>query len=761
MRSYSTANPATSDVADEARPSLPLDANLDDIEDSFIPSQLDPVNAFNSEELLALELERLARYVARRSENSADRLFERGHYRSLRRRIANLRQWDSTQVDITGLAETPRDIDLHIEAFAALDRKYPSVKRYARKITILHHHLCAEWNEAIFGDTKEYDIDQIRSNWMRLDDEERVMAYKPLLLYLLDCKASRAMLFLQVIADDPILHKMSRETIADALGHLAMIHHTKAYYTNWERGKRSLLKRDFAPNFVLLYHKALDCDFRMCSQDLLFNLANITDTEDFKKAFDFLLENGAHLTFDTLLHYTNKFAKAGEIAYGLRSLEEVRALYDETTWASTANLERLRWSCALVLRKSMSENANYHDTPRIMAIIAGWEIKTDLLLHNIVMHNAMEAYDYATAFKVYNNLEASGLKPDKYTYAILLRGCTKQNYPVMFSQFAEHCAVVADQIQDPWLACDYIYFVYTCYQQDADKGKLFELVRQAYLRFFSWTPLQFMGSLFHVLASTTNGRDQVQPSTPSMATLDPPPMAIYLVLQCAIQSALQVANRWVNELFRLFKLSVKEEKHPGLTELSKNPVIWNAFLLAFCRTRQFESASKLMKNMTNGVPKPNVYSWNFFMGAFFRTDQFHAAERVFELMRDRGVRPDHFTFTILLRGYAKAQDIDRIGEAMQHVDTELEMDPLLLKALSKVVNRKELTWTLDRVRHEKDIKSQEKAKLGAIKEQERWEVPLSQSRRTTRLPHKERIPRRPIHRTKSESQKDQNFGSDQ
>lgn len=204
---------------------------------------------------------------------------------------------------------------------------------------------------------------------------------------------------------------------------------------------------------------------------------------------------------------------------------------------------------------------------------------------------------------------------------------------------------------------------------------------------------------------------------------EPPPVALYIMLQMEIRSALTMSDHRVYNLYQQFRQLATTGSNPSLTALVQTPTIWNAFLLAFCKRQQFASASQLVKDMMDGQTQPNVYSWNILMQAFFKTGQVQAADRVFEIMRNKSVDPDQFSYGILLRGYAKAQLVERIGDTMQHVETAEEMDPDLLRALAKVVNRKSLMFTLEKSRLDREARAQAQLIADAEVERQRWEFP--------------------------------------
>jgi pentatricopeptide repeat protein len=683
--------------------------------------------ASKREEALVVERARLANFVVHELDTDISSLMKHGQYRSLRRRITNLERWNETQLNLHERRGWVKQRFALMRSFAALDRTmYPGIGRHTRKIYIRHDPRCVRWSAGLFRNIKEQDISkqglqQVWDKWMGFDTKLRQSIYQRLLVYLLDRKPARAIQFIQVIASDHLLRGLKREAIADALGHLSKIHKSGTYSAKqgWNADKTAI-KKNFVSAFVHVYLQTLTMHRKICSQDLLYNLANIASTKDLKKVFEALIENRAVLGFDTFLHYANTFAEAGQIRFALRCLDELKASSTTVGWDTVSDRERLRWTCALILRKSMSKEKQYHETPRIVAAFVGLGIKMDLLLYNVVMHNAMEALDYATAFKVYNALEGNGLKADKHTYSILLHGCTLQTNPAMFKQFAEHSADVAQAIKDPWLATDYLYYLYIRHQNDSDKAQTAALLRQAYVRFFPVTPLDLLRSRLGGVVRVTSGSQLMSMDD---SKIDPPPVALYIMLQAQIQEALAISMQRLTDLYERFKSLVRHESDPALTRLAKEPVAWNAFLLAFCQKQQFASASQLIRDMTDNSPQPNIYSWNIFMQAFFKTGQVQAAERVFEILRTRGVDPDQFSYGVLLRGYAKAQHVERIGETMQHVDAEQEMEPDLLRALAQIANRKTLMSTLEKSRVRKEVQAQEKARVEAEEETRRWTAP--------------------------------------
>ncbi|KAI8933960.1 hypothetical protein NX059_008734 [Plenodomus lindquistii] len=670
---------------------------------------------------LAIELGRVQSYLSRYAHLTEDQLMERGHYRSLRRRIANLEQWDLEELDLSAGSDHG---DWLVQAFAALDRSvFPEVRKLTRKIRIVHRPECEAWCSNLLQGLDGAENSRMWNNWLRNDLFVRESSWKPLLLYLLDRKPSRALPFMQVLVQDlPLRRVLDSAIMADALGHLSKLHLEGRYDTDpgWLDDPVAN-ELEFAPGFHQIYTCIFTKRTHTLSQNLIYNISQFAEIADFKRICDLLFEEKTRFGFDTLLHYANVFAEAGEVEYALRCLDKIREGWrGEGVWEQVVDRQRLRWTCALILRKTASQESGYRATPGLVESFVTMGVKMDLTLYNVVINNAMEAGDYTTAFKLYNSLEEHDLKPDARTLGILLHGCIMQDNPTMFSDFARHVRTVARETQDTWLAAEYLYYVYVRHQDAQDKEDFTMKLWRVYLKIFTPAALEPL-----ISPRRRSLRDRiVRPVLEEGVTLmEPSSMALYVMLQAEIKYAMSLGHQLVQTLYDQFKVVALANKHAGMTELAKQPIIWNAFLLAFCRQEHFASASQVIKDMTDNSPQPNIYSWNIFMQAFFRTGQVQAAERVFEILRSRGVDPDQYTHGVLLRGYAKAQLVDRIGETMQHVDAENEMNPELLRALSRVVDREKMMRVLEESRLAKEAKIKQQAEEEAKEQERRWNMP--------------------------------------
>ena len=92
-----------------------------------------------------------------------------------------------------------------------------------------------------------------------------------------------------------------------------------------------------------------------------------------------------------------------------------------------------------------------------------------------------------------------------------------------------------------------------------------------------------------------------------------------------------------------------------------------------------------------------------------------AAERVLGLMKKRNLEPTDITWSTLLRGYARAQNLEKIGEVMRSVqENGIILNTKILHDLGQIQDRKGLMNAL-----EQSAKAQQ-ARLDDSEPEKRW-----------------------------------------
>ncbi|KAF2662336.1 hypothetical protein K491DRAFT_686817 [Lophiostoma macrostomum CBS 122681] len=672
-------------------------------------------------------------FLALHSDQSDEIRMRNGRYRSFLRRIYTLSRRTKSKMALDLESQRGKfDPIAQVRVFAALDQNvFHGLKRARYRMKIKHDPSTAQTASQLFR--PEGLGEDVYMKWHKYSSEYRNSSWHLLLYYMLDKSPQNALHFTRVLAQEPIVATMKGDILADALEHIARFYLPS---TGRATGRNP---KPFVPNFAAVFLAHFTKDRAICSQDLLYNVARLAAPRQLRRVYDMFVEHKTFLGYETRLHYANKFGQEGDHEYALRCLHDVLGQSHRSN-VEIVGPRRFSWTCALILRQSVRDGQNYHKTTDIVAEFLDMGLKLDLLLYNVIIHNAIEAGDYKTAFRVFNVLEDHHITPDKHTFSILLHGCTMLSEPTKFRDFALHCSEKAREMRDVPLATDYLYYCYVT-QGKYDLQSTIACTR-AYAEHFSLEPLlPFCPELKEYLMHQDRGNAQERPDVPKM---EPPPMALYIMLQIEIRKAAVIGSRKVWELLFLFRRQALEGHHAGLTKLAENPLIWNAFLLSFCRKQQFADASQLMKHMTEGqlgFAQPNVYSWNIFMQSFWKSGQHKAAERIYEIMESRGVEPDQFTYSVLLRGYAKAQNAERVAQFLDLVNREEQLEPAVLHALTKMHDQKRLMMQLDKRKVARETEEREKEEERG---EETWELPKFQSLLSSTRFAKLREPEEPL-----------------
>jgi pentatricopeptide repeat protein len=656
-----------------------------------------------------------------------------GRFRSLcRRQYIFSRNTESYVYPRFGISQEFEYFSLNVRGFAALDAKvHPGLNRMSHRILLRHDPECVDRAIELCKGVALLDVETMWLNWQQFDRTER-KNWEQLLLFLVHKRPHHALSFIRVLMRGSRMANRRAQAVADSLEHLAMVFLQSEIPDNLIGSKAY-----FMPTFYYCFRDHFFANRNVCSQALLWSVARLADSSpQLRLIYDLLIEKKAYMGYDTLLHYANKFGQFGDSEYGLRCLQRVVDVV--TTPKGKADIvdrRRFRWSCALILRRivKISNGQDYHLTTSLVAEFLKLGVKLDILLYNVIIHNAMDAGDHTTAFRVYNLLEDNRIKPDSYTLSILLHGCTVTD-PVQFQDFAEFCARQAKEMNDQYLAAGYLHYLHVRHH-DEEPVVLSGIIRRNYREFFRQDALLDVVSMGRSHGSTTISRDsdpfsETEADTVALegSLMEPPSLALYIILHSAIRKSVSLGTNYVFSIYGRFKAAVLRQQHPALNELALETNIWNAFLYAFCQKQQFADASQLIKSMTDDnralFPPPDVYSWNIFMQAFFKNDQSRAAERVYDIMRSRGVEPDQYTFGVLLSGFARKQLVEKLGGVLEHMDDEAELHPHILGELAKVHDRRRLMLELEKARIAKERKRREKL-IATQKENEKvWEEPI-------------------------------------
>lgn len=629
---------------------------------------------------------RLSEYIRELKEVDLDqKLILKPKFRFLYRRLIVLRLQKPTRIKVHMKPFKPEILGhAWIIYYAALWREVdPWLLRHSYPLRFEFDPECEAAVQQVYAVGRS--VQEQQEIWREL----RSPIWLNLLLYLLRKSPERAPQFLQAVNMEP---QPPAFVILDSLEYLGWSH----------AGRRKVLEphekpRDFVPAFFNLYRQNVP-HFRIQMSQYLIRLVLILGTPNEQKMlYETLKSNDTPIRLNTLLHFANAFGRMGEYNLGMEVLNR----------ASKCNVlvsaRKFLMSCSVVLRGSVLYGKAYHATSEIVARLMQMGVELNYHLYAILIHNAVDAGDLQTAFRIYNLMEEAGIDRGDWILETLLKGCKKAADPTVFMDFASHCAQSAKTRNRPWLATEVLHYLYVCNLRSGNKDT-FKIVAEAYRNFFNPQPLIDLG----VLKPLFQRRPGEHLLRPSSATL-------YIMIAADIQTSGQVREDAV--MYRMYKdfRGLVQQGHVFIAPLAETTHTYNAFLYQFCsRPSMLKHATQIIRDMTSellptaynykkGRPikqaQPDVITWNIFMNGFVKARQMAAAEKVLDLMKKRNLKPDRVTWETLLYGYAGAQRTNKAVEIIKQIEGDGgEMTPRTVSVLSKIRDREGLMQALELIK---------------------------------------------------------------
>lgn len=340
-----------------------------------------------------------------------------------------------------------------------------------------------------------------------------------------------------------------------------------------------------------------------------------------------------------------------------------------------------------------------HLTPKPLA-------PPDIRVCNMNILEACKAGDTATAWRMYDMIRAQRLKPDVYTYSILLNDAKKRYDVAAMEQILSEAGEEGLLSQSPFIVADLLHAIYLSERKREDGGTPFTTMLSTYRLSFQVQPLKDLGLL---------PEQYRQPPSSSLMRPPPPPLGMMIIAFLA-----QYEGRLTFEvLFNRYRDHINHA-HPIISPLAATDHTANAYLMALGRqlrtlplctsvVQYMVRMSKLPAAAAHGgdmvkYAAPTVQTWSILMAAFLRHGQRLAAHKVLLMMRSRGLEPNRVTWNTLISGHAALQDVSGALSALRGLKEEgFEMDEYTLKGLGRIRDRRRLLEALQESDELEDI----------------------------------------------------------
>lgn len=390
---------------------------------------------------------------------------------------------------------------------------------------------------------------------------------------------------------------------------------------------------------------------------------------------------------------------------------------------------------SLLLRRSKGAGGQYHDSSTIVAALSDIGVRLNLTMFNVLMLNAAEMNDPATAWRIYDLIFDNGVQPDTFTNVILLSMCRKTNdkasYKALYRGIKPEQRQLALRLATEIMLCRYHF----------NARENFEHILRFYELHFDLEPLRALRIVTPEMERMLVTRERNE-NNPKM---QPSPTALSIIIRIyARRTQVQQPVRRVYDAFQeqLIKLN------PLVLPLVTTTHVYNVFLKAICRTSNtvlnWRSIVTDMKRSLPTMPAaaaPDLQTWNIILNSCMACEFHDEARKVWNTMRAEGHTPDAISWNTRLDGLSKKQDTAGVADTLKRmIAAGIEADDFTKKALNRIRDQQLLHHTIlhgkwgsldrwgatlkvDQLRHEEKIGSA--ANEQQAKSEEAYSLPLT------------------------------------
>ena len=514
-------------------------------------------------------------------------------------------------------------------------------------------------------------VNHQRASWMRLSPATRASCWPHMMLWYLENFPAKALGILLASNTHPLPPGYQ---VADALDLIACHVGEQADQAHMQ----SIAQLSEGLRSILHEHK----DPPPITQRTILTLLRQCTLTEAASLYELLELHGVTIHTNTMLHFANVFANAGGREQALKILSTaVKPGGDMTALA-------FQKICGKLLRAART----YVESSKLMQSLFRFGVQLNIVMYNILIMNAVDAKDFGTVWKIYNIMEEHDLRPDNYTYSILLRATRLTSDHFTWREL--YAQIRSDRMSgllqlSPVLVTELLWSFYYF-------GRLtnFQDVLDEYEKHCDLQPLKDLGMVSdHQSSSYVTGPRPL----PCTATL----VVMILIYVRKSQRILPAAL-----VYRNFQRLLKAED-PCIVPLIASTYTLNIFLKAFSRTHgSLKLWPVLMRDMTTPLPahvmnrdtkqplkpcKPTAQTWNILLNAFMRRKKVAAAEKMVELMRRHNMKLDTVTWNSLVGGYARMQYVENVVEVLKRMKTEgSTIDQYTIEGLQHVQDKPRL-----------------------------------------------------------------------
>lgn len=450
---------------------------------------------------------------------------------------------------------------------------------------------------------------------------------------------------------------------------------------------------------------------------------NRTDYHGLVRAFRMVFNRETYLVAQTLLCFMFRFTEFGDIT---RALVALRFTLNLKQPGFGVNSEGVMRHCnKLLTLDSVEDNDNKGRNFRILPQLLELGVRPDQTMMNIVLSNAFRTGDPQLGLDILQYMKDQGHEFDSYTYVALLCDAVAREDRERVGELVREYNQKGDWRKDKYIASKVFHaqYVFTTKNMspDSDPSELFYGMLDLYNELHDIAPLKELS----IIPVNYNPPQEFPKSPPSL-------MALYIMI--ATYFRCQKSIPLVRQIYAGFRELV-QAGHPIIAPLAESDHTYNEFLLAYRHDpRALQYCVQLVEDMLQplkqeGGPqegrrmikhtKPTVLTWSILLSAFTFNKQPVAAEKVKEMMRKQNVKFNHYTWNIIVNGYANAQDVSETARSIKLMEQHgYPIDAHTLKCLRYLHDPERVWIALEDLDHKAAEEEEMKATTAAAPQED-------------------------------------------
>merc|ERR1719235_1142763 len=307
---------------------------------------------------------------------------------------------------------------------------------------------------------------------------------------------------------------------------------------------------------------------------------------------------------------------------------------------------------------------------KLLAEMSERGLPANKITYNELLNAKVQSKDRRGLWKLIEQMQAAGVKPNSVSCSILLKSLTINSYSSDISRTMD----LIDQMEEPMDEVLFSSVIEACIRirrldllsemmrKYAKQGGMLALTAPTY------------GSMIKAYGQA-HDIERLWELWNEMSQREVKPTAI--TLGCMIDAL--VKNGCVDDAWHLLNTLLQDEKMCSLV----NIVIYSTVLKGFAMSKQIGKVFTVYSEMRKCGVQCNTISYNTMLDACARVSSMDRVPQLLEDMKEANVEPDIITYSTIVKGYCLAADVDRAFEVLEEMkrDNKFAPDEIMYNSL--------------------------------------------------------------------------------